>query len=118
MPSIAWSVSAKRCATRSTPGGRRSRLAARPQSTPDWVDRYGPRIDDYRLPESQADRQAYAELIGADGRALLTALTAPTAPRWLREVPAVETLRQVWVQNYTWHAEQLAWRDATMHSAS
>jgi len=83
-------------------------------SHPVWVDRYGPRVDDYRLPESQADRQAYAELIGADGRTLLTAITAPTAPTWLREVPAIQVLRQVWVQNYTWRDGQLAWRDATM----
>jgi transposase len=82
-------------------------------SQPEWVDRYGPRVDDYRLPEGQADRQAYADLIGADGRALLTAIFAPAAPRWLREVPAVRTLRQVWVQNYTWREGCLAWRDAT-----
>ncbi len=44
---------------------------------------------------------------------LLTAVYAPTAPTWLREVPAVQTLRQVWVQNYTWLDGQLAWRDAT-----
>ena len=80
---------------------------------PDWVDRYGPRVDDYRLPESQAERQAYAELIGADGRALLTAISAPTAPAWLREVPAVQTLVRVWVQNYTWHTERLVWRGAS-----
>ncbi len=82
-------------------------------SHPDWVDRYGPRVDDYRLPESQVERQAYAELIGADGRSLLTAIYASTAPAWLREVPAVQILRQVWVQNYTWHDGQLAWRDST-----
>jgi len=82
-------------------------------SHPDWVDRYGPRVDDYRLPESQAERQAYAELVGADGRALLTAIAAPTAPAWLREVPAVQTLCRVWVQNYTWHNERLVWREAS-----
>ncbi len=81
-------------------------------SQPEWVDRYGPRVDDYRLPESQADRQAYAELIGTDGRCLLTAIYAPTSPTWLREVPAVQTLRQVWVQNYTGLDGRLVWRDA------
>lgn len=81
-------------------------------SHPEWVDRYGPRMDDYRLPESQADRQAYAELIGVDGRTLLTAITAQSAPTWLREVPAIHILRLVWVQNYTWSDGRLAWRDA------
>ncbi len=78
-----------------------------------WIDRYGPRVDDYRLPESLAARQAYAEMIGADGRSLLTALYAPTAPTWLRELPAVQMLRQVWIHNYTWHDDHLVWRDAT-----
>ncbi len=82
------------------------------QKQPEWVDRYGPRVDDYRLPESQADRQAYAEVIGADGQALLTAIYDPAAPVWLREVPAVQTLRQVWLQNYTWLNGHLTWRDA------
>jgi transposase len=84
------------------------------QSQAEWVDRYGPRVEDYRLPERQADRQAYAEIIGADGLLLLTAIYTPTAPLWLRELPAVQTLRQVWLQNYTWVAGQLGWRDATM----
>lgn len=81
-------------------------------SQAEWVDRYGPRLEDYRLPESQAGRQAYADVIGADGLLLLTAIYAPTAPVWLRELPAVQTLRQVWVQNYTWVDGHLGWRDA------
>jgi transposase len=84
----------------------------RSQSPPEWGDRYGPRVDDYRLPESQTDRKAYAELIGTDGHALLTAVYAPAAPAWLRDVPAVQTLRQVWVQNYTWIDGQITWRES------
>jgi transposase len=82
-------------------------------SQPEWLDRYGPRVDDYRLPESQADRVAYAELIGADGSGLLMALYASETPAWLRELPAVQTLRQVWLQNYTWLDRKLTWRDST-----
>jgi transposase len=83
------------------------------QSQAEWVDRYGPRVDDYRLPESQADRRAYAELIGADGYLLLTAIFAATDLEWLQAVPAVQTLRLVWLQNYTWtETGQLAWREA------
>lgn len=78
-----------------------------------WVDRYGPRVADYRLPKSQAERDVYAEIVGADGGALLRALAAPSAPLWLCDVPAVHTLRQVWIQNYTWHERCLRWRDAT-----
>jgi len=83
------------------------------QSQAEWVARYGPRVDDYRLPESQADRRAYAELIGADGELLLTAISAATDLEWLRAVLAVQTLRQVWLQNDSWtETGQLAWREA------
>ena len=60
---------------------------------PAWHDRYDTRLAEYRLPKTEAARQALAEQIGADGRALLAALSAPAAPAWLREVPAVEALR-------------------------
>jgi hypothetical protein len=39
-------------------------------------------------------------MIGRDGHPLLAALAAPGAPAWLREIPAAELLRQVWVQNF------------------
>jgi transposase len=66
----------------------------------DWPERYGPRLGDYRLPLELAARQALAAQLGADGRRLLQAVYAPAAPAWLREVPAVEVLRQIWVQQY------------------
>jgi len=43
---------------------------------------------------------ALAAAIGTDGHTLLTAVYAPTAPAWLRELPAVYTLRAVGVQQY------------------
>jgi transposase len=61
----------------------------------EWVKRDGHRVDDYHLPTKQDERRAYAQMIGADGYALLDAIYAPHAPLWLREVPAVETLRRV-----------------------
>jgi transposase len=48
----------------------------------------------------KVDRQALAETIGADGFALLTAMSDATAPAWLREVPALEILRRVWIQQF------------------
>ncbi len=67
---------------------------------PDWVERYGARFDDYRLPKREAARTALAEQIGADGGALLHAIYQGDAPGWLRELPAIETLRRVWVQQF------------------
>jgi transposase len=75
----------------------------RAQLQPDWdgwVERYGHPCTDYRLPRAATAQAALAEAIGGDGRWLLGAIYDPAAPPWLREVPAVETLRQVWVQQY------------------
>jgi hypothetical protein len=80
-------------------------------SQPDWVERYGARVQNYRLPSGQAQREAYAEVIGADGWALWQALEDPAAPVWLWQVPAVQILQRVWIQNYTWRDEgTLRWR--------
>jgi transposase len=65
-----------------------------------WVDRYGRRITEYRLPQADAERQALVETIGQDGYRLLEAICHPASPTELRELPAVQTLRQVWVQHY------------------
>lgn len=75
-----------------------------------WLDRYTHRFEEARLPKGQLERQAIAEQIGQDGANLLTDLLAPTAPVWLRQVPAVERLRQVWIQNYLYENSQLRWR--------
>jgi len=72
----------------------------RAHSDPDWVDRYGPRVDDMRLPDKPEARRALAEAIASDGYRLLEAIHAPDAPTWLREVPAVQTLRRVWIERF------------------
>ena len=83
----------------------------RDHSPADWVERYGPRVEDYRLPTSKADRVALATTIEEDGGALLEAIGAADAPEWLRSIPAVHTLWMVWIQNYTWMTETtLRWR--------
>jgi transposase len=75
-----------------------------------WLDRYTHRFEEAHLPKVQAERTAIAEQIGRDGANLLTDLLAPTTPEWLRQVPAVERLRQVWIQNYLYENGQLHWR--------
>lgn len=76
-----------------------------------WIERYEHRVEDYRLPDGKQARQAYAIIIGKDGASLLDALYAEGAPVWLREIPAVQTLRCVWVQNFYWEEGDLHWRD-------
>lgn len=69
-------------------------------SPPEWIERYGRRFDDERLPEGEKERQELAHTIGADGYRLLLAIYAANAPGWLREIPAVQLLRRVWVQQF------------------
>jgi transposase len=66
-----------------------------------WQEVYGQRIDEWRLPASQARRRDLAAQYGADGYHLLEAAWSPGAPGWLRDLPAVQVLRRVWVQQYT-----------------
>lgn len=84
----------------------------RAHARPEWSERYAPRAFDHYIPPGKEERQAHAELIGADGDLLLSAIYASGAPPWLREVPAVETLRRVWVQQYYLHSGVVRWRAA------
>lgn len=84
----------------------------RAHARPGWAERYAPRAFDHYIPPGNEERQAHAELVGADGDLLLSALYAADAPPWLREVPAVETLRRVWVQQYYRHGGGVRWRTA------
>ena len=77
-----------------------------------WVERYGHRIEENCLPKSEGDRLTLAQQIGTDGRKLLTAVFDSLSPAWLREVPAIEVLRRIWVQNYFVEDGQLRWREA------
>ena len=62
---------------------------------PDWVERYVRRAEDDRLLSNHAARKALAVQIGQDGRLLLSAIYADTAPPWLRDLAAVDILRRV-----------------------
>jgi transposase len=57
------------------------------QNRPDWAERYGARVEQYRLPKGEAARQALGEAIGADGHDLLAALFAETQRFWLCRLP-------------------------------
>ena len=65
-----------------------------------WQQVYGQRIDDIRLPASEAARAKLAVQYGQDGYHLLEAVRAPGTPAWLAELPAVQVLRLIWIQQY------------------
>jgi transposase len=65
-----------------------------------WYARYAKRIEDARLPQEPAQREAYALTVGEDGYTLLDALEGPEAPEELRALPMIETLRRTWQRHY------------------
>jgi hypothetical protein len=65
-----------------------------------WADRYRARVDSWRLPASQTKRDELTVAYGADAYALVEAVYAPFFPAWLRNLPAVQALRVMLVQNY------------------
>jgi transposase len=75
---------------------------------PGWYERYGARVENYRLPKAESARQALAAEIGADGQRLLDAIAA--AGNGLAELPAVQTLGRVWDEQYQKVEGGIAWR--------
>ncbi|RDI58938.1 IS1182 family transposase [Nocardia pseudobrasiliensis] len=78
---------------------------------PEWFDRYSARSEDTRFPSRWAARAAHADQIGADGMTVLAAVAAAEAPAWLRQLPAVELLRRIWIQQYQITDGTVTWRD-------
>ncbi|MEV2256913.1 IS1182 family transposase [Streptomyces sp. NPDC050147] len=76
----------------------------------DWFKRYSYRIEDYRLPKARTERIEKGNEIGDDGMRLLQAVFHPSAPGWLRQIPAVEMLRRTWVQEFQIEDETVSWR--------
>jgi transposase len=71
----------------------------------EWYERYGSRVEEYRLPRSDTERKELAEQIGADGFRLLAELDTEGTPVDLRDLEAARTLRRVWAEQYHQPAE-------------
>jgi transposase len=87
-----------------------------PRIRPGWLERYGLRAENARLPKAETQRQALASQVGADGFALLEEVYASDTPSVVRQAPAVEVLRQVWMQQYYGPGgpdERVCWRKDT-----
>jgi len=80
-----------------------------------WQQVYGQRIDNLRLPESQAAREELAVQYGRDGYWLLEQVHGPGAPGWLAELPAVQALRRIWIQQYHRDGEKVIRREEREH---
>jgi transposase len=80
-------------------------------AAPEWYDRYGRRMENYRFPKAQSERDQLGQTIGQDGLALLTAIDAAADLPHLRALPAIEILRQVWAEQYTDPPGPITFRD-------
>lgn len=76
----------------------------------EWYERYGPRFEQYRLPNTESERQNLALHIGQDGHQLLRRVYASAQAETWRHHPAVEVLRRVWVQQYYMEHDEVLWR--------
>lgn len=79
----------------------------------EWAARYAQPFSNLNLPKGKDKREDKAQIIGEDGFELLDALYSSQAPDWLRCIPVVETLRQVWLQNYVRTGEGVRWRHSS-----
>ena len=86
-------------------------LEALAAAYPDWLARricvadrdrrYGTPMTSWRPPRSEARCDELAIAYARDGYALKEAVYDPSSPPWLRELPTVDVLRRVLLQNYT-----------------
>jgi transposase len=83
----------------------------RTHAAPEWYERYGHRMENYRFPKAETECWELGATIGRDGVQLLQALDMAEDLAWLREIPAIQTLRQVWNEQYTDHSGKICFRD-------
>jgi transposase len=62
------------------------------------------------LPKSREQQLALAKKIGQDGYTLLHAIYQPETPAQIRQLPPVEVLRRIWLQQYYQDDDDIYWR--------
>lgn len=68
--------------------------------TIDWYERYGQKNEYSRKTRTVEEKEAKAIQLGTDGFFLLESIYHETTPDAIRQLQAVEVLRQVWLQQY------------------
>jgi transposase len=77
---------------------------------PEWAKRSQSRWSDFRLPKEEKARLELAEERGADGRDLLEKVSTSSTHCWLREIPALDSLRSIWIQQDHASSQGTPWR--------
>src|SRR5581483_2495368 len=97
----------------------RAALNSRAPVVPEWLKGHAPiewddcdetRMETFRFPNEKSKQEDLADQMGRDGWHLLQMVFGEETMPWLREVPAVEVLRRVWVQPFWMQDEQIHWR--------
>lgn len=65
-----------------------------------WFLKYAGRFETNRSPQTKEDMVAATEGVGRDGMVLLERIWLNSTPHYLRSLPAVEVLRQCWVEQF------------------
>lgn len=81
-----------------------------PHLHPEWAERYGPRADEFHLPHTPQKRLAYAQQVGQDGLELMERIDTDAQAASLWQLPAVDILRRVWIQQFRIANGELIWR--------
>ncbi len=68
-------------------------------------------MENYRFPKAETERSELGATIGRDGVQLLQVVDTAEDRPWLRDLPAIQTLRQVWAEQYTGTAEAPTFRE-------
>ena len=72
----------------------------------EWFQRYGRRIEDYRLPSKPAERIAYAQQVGEDGDYLLKRLATSEIAAEGKALKTVQVLEELWPYHYEYNNEE------------
>ena len=92
------------------PGGRRPRDGSRARRPAGVGRALRAASRGLPAPDSEGGRASVARQVGEDGHAARWRWPTAPAPHWLGQIPAVETLRRVWVQQFVVEDGRVRWR--------
>lgn len=78
----------------------------------DWFKRYALRVEETRLVKGKEARVRYLEGVGRDGFVLLENVYTALDRGYLAALPAVETLRKVWLHHFWLDGGEVRYRSA------
>ena len=77
----------------------------------EWYERYGVRIEEMRLPREKSKREALSKMIAEDGYRLLREVSEAESLSYLLEIPSIQILRRVWLQQFYGPHQLGVWRE-------